>query len=199
MSKMTRNTRKKRQTTRRMHKNIIMTRKSRGGTIPNDIKKCKATFLKKTKKVRSKKLKELSKVLEKQVREKFVNNPKELKEKLNEIRFTKLDKKSVRIADSVVVNANCNPGCKNTILEPGKKLPARYYELFGKDKKTIRIFEKERKSIFGNKTNVLKENFYEKAPKKFVDDIKKDGAISLCSPVEKMPLKLNLKNLFSNK
>lgn len=184
---MTKNTRKKGQATRRKHKNIRITRKRRGGTIPNDVKQCKATFLKKTKKKRLETLKDLREVLEKQVREKFANHPKELKKKLNNIRkFTKLDKKMESVADGTVVKSYCNPGCKNTILEPGEKLPPYYYEQFGKNNQLIKIFEEQRKKIFGNKTDVLKDNFYEKAPKKYVDKIKKDGAISLCSPVEKV-------------
>jgi hypothetical protein len=185
---MIRNTRKKGRTTRRMHKKSRMTRKRSGGTIPNDVKHCKATFLKKMQKVRSETLKDLRNVLEKQVREKFANTPKEMKEKLNNIqKFTKPDKKMERISDIVLTKSYCNPGCKNTILEPGEKLPPYYYEQFGKDKELIKIFEEQRKKIFGNKTDVLKENFYEKAPKRYINEIKKDGAISLCSPVEKAP------------
>ena len=191
---MARNTIKKRQTRRRKHKKFRITRKRRGGTIPNNVKQCKATFLKKTQKMRSETLKDLREVLEKQVREKFANNPKELKEKLNNIRkFTKLDKKMESVADSTLVKSYCNPGCKNTILEPGEKLPASYYKLFGKDKNILKILEEQRKAIFGDKTDVLKENFYEKAPKKYVDEIKKDGAISLCSPITKNPPSLNFK------
>lgn len=190
---MARNTIKKRQT-RRKHKKFRITRKRRGGTIPNNVKQCKATFLKKTQKMRSETLKDLREVLEKQVREKFANNPKELKEKLNNIRkFTKLDKKMESVADSTLVKSYCNPGCKNTILEPGEKLPASYYKLFGKDKNILKILEEQRKAIFGDKTDVLKENFYEKAPKKYVDEIKKDGAISLCSPITKNPPSLTFK------
>jgi hypothetical protein len=184
---MTKNTRKKRQSTRRMYKKTRVTRKRRGGSISSDVKNCKSTFLKKMQKERSEVIKDLKNMLEKQAREKFANNPKELKEKLDNIRkFTKPDKKIERITDTVFTKSYCNPGCKNTILEPGEILPTYYYEHFGKNKELIKIFEEQRKKIFGNKTDVLKDNFYEKAPKKYVDKIKKDGAISLCSPVEKV-------------
>jgi len=184
---MSRNTRKKRRTTRRTHKNIRMTRKRRGGTLSGDVKQCNSTFIKKMQKERSEVIEKLKTMLEKQAREKFANNPKELKEKLDYIRkFTKPDKKIERVTDTVFTKSYCNPGCKNTILEPGEKLPPYYYEHFGKDKKILKILEEQRKKIFGNKTDVLKDNFYEKAPKKYVDKIKKDGAISLCSPVEKV-------------
>ena len=185
---MTRSTRKRNRTTRRMHKKTRMTRKRRGGTVPNDVKQCKDTFIKKMQKERSERLKEVRNVLEKQVREKFENNQKELKAKLNNIRkFTKLDKKMESVADSTIVKSYCNPGCKNTILEPGTKLPDSYYKLFGKEKDVIKFFEEQRKTIFGDKTDVLKDNFYEKAPKKYIDKIKNDGAISLCSPITKNP------------
>ena len=184
-SKRKRSTRKRR--TRRIHKKTRMTRKRRGGSVSSDVKNCKSTFLKKMQKERSETLKDLRNVLEKQVREKFANNPKELKEKLDNIRkFTKLDKKMEKIADSTTVKSYCNPGCKNTILEPGEKLPPYYYEQFGKNKELIKIFEEQRKKTFGDKTDVLKDNFYEKAPKRYVNEIKKDGAISLCSPIEKV-------------
>ena len=183
-----RSTRKNGRTTRRKHKNIRMTRKRRGGGVSSNVKQCKSTFVKKMQKKRSDTLKDLSNVLEKQVREKFANNPKEMKEKLDNIRkFTKLDKKMEKMADNLVIKSYCNPGCKNTILEPGEKLPDSYYKLFGKDKNVIKYFEEEKKKLFGNKTDVLKDNFYEKAPKKYVDEIKKDGAISLCSPITKNP------------
>jgi len=185
---MTRSTRKRNRTTRRMYKKSRMTRKRRGGSISSDVKNCKSTFLKKMQKERSEVIKDLKNMLEKQAREKFANNPKELKEKLDNIRkLTKPDKKIERITDTVFTKSYCNPGCKNTILEPGEKLPPYYYEQFGKNNQLIKIFEEQRKKIFGNKTDVLKDNFYEKAPKKYVDKIKKDGAISLCSPVEKVP------------
>ena len=188
---MTRITRKrstrKKGRTRKMHKKPRMTRKRRGGTIPNDVKQCKSTFVKKMQKKRSETLKDLRNVLEKQVREKFANNPKELKEKLDNVRkFTKPDKKMESVANSLLVKSYCNPGCKNTILEPGEKLPSSYYKLFEKDKEIIKHLEEQKKTIFGNKTDVLKENFYEKAPKRYVNEIKKDGAISLCSPIEKV-------------
>jgi hypothetical protein len=191
---MPKSTRKKRRTTRRKHKNIRMTRKRMGGTIPNDVKTCKSTFVKKMKKVRSETLKDLRNVLDKQVREKFANNPKEMKEKLNNIqKFTKIDKKMESVADGILVKSYCNPGCKNTILEPGEKIPASYYKLFGKDKNILKMLEEQRKTIFRDKTDVLKDNFYEKAPKKYVDEIKKDGAISLCSPITKNQPSLTFK------
>jgi len=79
----------------------------------------------------------------------------------------------------------CNPGCKGTFLEPGNKLTPTYYKKYKDNKDLIKIFENDRKELFGDKTNVLIDEFYEKAPKKFVDKLKKDGAISLCSPVKK--------------
>ena len=47
--------------------------------------------------------------------------------------------------------------------------------------------EKKRKNLFGNKKNILIDNFYENASKKYLDDIKKEGAVSLCSPIVDRP------------
>jgi len=38
-----------------------------------------------------------------------------------------------------------------------------------------------RSDIFGNKTNVLKNDFYEKLPQTIVKKLKKEGAISGCT------------------
>ena len=92
--------------------------------------------------------------------------------------YTKLQKK----ADTSLF---CNPGCKGTFLEPGNKLTPAYYKKYKDNKDLIKIFENDRQELFGDKTNVLIDDFYEKAPKKFVDKLKKEGAISLCAPVKK--------------
>jgi hypothetical protein len=80
----------------------------------------------------------------------------------------------------------CNPGCKGTLLEPGNKLSNTYLEEHKPSKEVLKLFGTYRKTVFGNKTNVLIDDFYEKAPKKMVDKIKKDGGISLCWPMEKV-------------
>jgi hypothetical protein len=45
----------------------------------------------------------------------------------------------------------------------------------------LNITKRIRKSIFGNKTSVLKGDFYEKIPAKNVKEIKEKGAISGCT------------------
>ena len=93
----------------------------------------------------------------------------------------------------------CNPKCKDTFFEEGNKISkevfknaklhlshtlkdpkqsAKAYKLATKTLKTIR------KQIFGNKTNILKNDFYEKLPTKTVKKLKKEGAISGCTMSE---------------
>ena len=86
----------------------------------------------------------------------------------------------------------CNPGCKDTILEPGKstyvskEIEKGMKKIF-KDKKLangmINIVRATRKKIFGNKKNVLdKNNMYNNANKKDKKYLKKKGALSYCAP-----------------
>ena len=71
----------------------------------------------------------------------------------------------------------CNIGCKDTLLEPNS-LSKKYI----KDNKIIIDFmKKSRKELFGNKTTVLDNNFYNKLPKKTTNKLSKKGAISMCS------------------
>jgi len=71
----------------------------------------------------------------------------------------------------------CNVGCKDTLLEPNS-LSKKYI----KDNKIIiDILKKSRKELFGNKTTVLDNNFYNKLPKKTITKLSKKGAISMCS------------------
>jgi hypothetical protein len=96
-----------------------------------------------------------------------------------------VDKKTLALTDKINKTIYCNVGCKGTILEPGEKISSTLAEKYKDSKELLKLFENQRKNIFGEKTDVLKDNFYEKAPKKMVEEIKKDGAISLCSPVTK--------------
>jgi hypothetical protein len=47
----------------------------------------------------------------------------------------------------------------------------------------LNITKRVRKTIYGNKTSVLKGDFYEKIPSKNVKELKKQGAISGCTLV----------------
>jgi hypothetical protein len=87
----------------------------------------------------------------------------------------------------------CNPTCEGTIFESGKAFPKsvqnetqKNFPGNTKTAKTARnsiigIQKFMRKKIFGKKTNVLKDGFYEKLSKKTVADLKKSGAISGCA------------------
>ena len=79
----------------------------------------------------------------------------------------------------------CNPGCKGTLLEPGKKLSgATRKKLLETHKHPIlvKIMEEERKKQFGNKSTLLdKDSFYNKLNKTRKNKYKKDGALSFCT------------------
>ena len=77
---------------------------------------------------------------------------------------------------------NCNINCKNTILEagPSNKLPLALYNRYKHSKVLLKFMQDKRKVIFGNKTNVLVDSFYENTPKKTKDKLIKEGSISEC-------------------
>jgi hypothetical protein len=81
---------------------------------------------------------------------------------------------------------NCNINCKNTLLEAGppNQIPKSMGKEYHNNKQLIDIFNKQRKNIFKNKTNVLVNNFYENTPLKTKNDLLKEGAISQCSPIQ---------------
>lgn len=86
-------------------------------------------------------------------------------------------KKSLEDSRKVCKELYCNIGCKDTLLEPNS-LSKKYI----KDNKIIIDFMKEeRKKIFGKKTNVLDDNFYNKLSKKTSNKLRKKGAISMCA------------------
>jgi hypothetical protein len=76
-------------------------------------------------------------------------------------------------------NDYCNATCKNTMYEPGNKLSKSFVKRL-KLKTSETYFHTRRKEIFGNKTNVLKDGFYEKISSRDVNEMKKLGAISGC-------------------
>lgn len=164
------------------------TKSKRGGAGNNkSIKKCINTFVKTKRKQNKKKIKDLRKMLEKEARLKFKNDKTKLDETLKRIKeFTDLSKTSEKILIDSDIRTFCNPNCEGSILEPGNKLSERYYDDYKSNKNLIKLFEEQRKKVFGKKTNVLVDGFYENAPKKYLEEIKKDGAISLCSPFKKL-------------
>lgn len=78
----------------------------------------------------------------------------------------------------------CNPGCKKTIFQDGKQFPK---DVVIKTKnKSVKAFATKiikgmRKEMFGKKSSILKDNFYEKLTAKTVKDIKKNGGLSGCT------------------
>jgi len=103
--------------------------------------------------------------------------------------FTKESKKekqkTKKLRIDVCKKTYCNVDCKNTIFEKGNTLSDGFINNLKKKKTNltnsiIELHQNQRKNIFGNKTNVLKDNFYEKLSKKTITQLKKEGAISGC-------------------
>jgi isoleucyl-tRNA synthetase len=104
------------------------------------------------------------------------NLTKEEQQLLNKLK--KQLKEQIKILKKNYKLINCNINCKNTLLEPGpaNKIPKE----FQYSKELIKIFTKRRKDVFKNKTNILKDNFYENIPEKDKNKLLKEGAISDC-------------------
>lgn len=77
----------------------------------------------------------------------------------------------------------CNPTCKGTIFQNGKEFPKNIFSA-SNNKSYKNVIKKERKrifsSIFGKKTSVLQNGFYENLTAKTVKNLKQKGAISAC-------------------
>ena len=159
--------------------------------MPNSsVSKCGSTFCKK---VFVPKMKKMLANVSKALTKKFTPEEK--------AKFNKTLKANA-IADSVYIekciNTYCNPNnCKNTVFEAGSKIPNSIFvklkaELEAnpyikkKDipkmiKNTKKTMIEMRKSLFKNKTNVIKNNFYENLSSTDVKQMKKEGAISGCT------------------
>ena len=84
------------------------------------------------------------------------------------------------------VKAHCNPSCKDTIYEAGSQFPKSLEAEIKKEQHgdiILDIIKKTRKRMFGNKKDVLVNDFYKNIPKEKVDKIKKAGAISGCTAI----------------
>ena len=90
--------------------------------------------------------------------------------------------KTKKLRIDVCKKTYCNVDCKNTIFEKGNTLSDGFINNLKKKKTNsiIDLHQNQRKQIFGNKTDVLKDNFYEKLSKKTITQLKKEGAISGC-------------------
>lgn len=84
------------------------------------------------------------------------------------------------------VKVHCNPSCKDTIYQAGSQFP-KSLEAEIKKKQSgdiiLKILKKTRKRMFGNKKDVLVNDFHKNLPKEKVDKIKKAGAISGCTAI----------------
>ena len=88
----------------------------------------------------------------------------------------KYHKKLVRECELIY----CNPTCEGTIFESGKKLSDKFIKSI--NPKRVKDMIKTRKEIFGNKTNVLIDGYYEKEiNSKYSRKNRREGAISYCS------------------
>ena len=76
----------------------------------------------------------------------------------------------------------CNPGCKGTLLEPGKTFSATEKLLeTHKHPILVKITEEERKAIWYKSTLLDKDSFYNKLNKTRKNKYIKDGALSFCT------------------
>ena len=117
----------------------------------------------------------------------FLKNQQSFSDKLSKkfkmkpIKFTQKQKKTmVKQCDK----SYCNPTCKETIFQNGKEFP-KNVKIKNKNKKvkmlTEKIIKETRKKMFGNKTSVLKNGFYQKLNSKNVKYLKQKGALSGCT------------------
>jgi ribosomal protein L31E len=81
---------------------------------------------------------------------------------------------------SSCMNMFCNPGCKNTVFEAGTELSKSVQKKWIRNQAWLDYLNKTRKELFGNKENVLVNDFYEKMKLEYVKKYKKQVAISGC-------------------
>jgi len=111
---------------------------------------------------------------------------KQITEALIKMKSEKGKQETIKTTKEMCSDSFCNIGCKGTLFEPGTKVPNSVFEKHKHKFKDLKIqtmfktvMNQTRANIFGKKTNVLKNNFYEKI--KDLDNIKKKGAISGCA------------------
>lgn len=96
-------------------------------------------------------------------------------------------KKSRLTSKKECIKAHCNPECKGTLFQAGKELLPSVYanaskKIKGKGVAILKsILNSTRKRMFGNKTDVLNNSFYNKLPAKNVTRARKQGALSGCT------------------
>ncbi len=128
--------------------------------------------------------------------EKLKKMNKVMKKISSKFKFSAKERKTMRKSCE---KSYMNPGCKGTIFEdgPANKLPTDANDFIKNNKilkglkgKFGKMFEsmlkKERKSLFGKRKTILKDNFYYKLSNKTVRNLKKKGATSGCTIFEKV-------------
>ena len=142
-----------------------------------NVKKCIETFV--DKKVKYWTDEDTNKEIKKLESKKVTKEEKQLLTKLK-----KQKKEEINTLKKYYKLYHCNINCKNTLLEPGppNQIPKAMQKTFGDSTELIKIFNKRRKDIFKDKTNVLIDDFYEKTPEKMKKQLIKEGAISNCLP-----------------
>lgn len=122
------------------------------------------------------------------------DDKKKIKENIKK-NMNKEKKKIIKMIARECNRQHCNKSCKNTIFEAGKnKYPTIDKDLAKKPelkKLILKLQKSTKKRLFGNKNDILKDNFYEKLSSAKVKQLKKEGAISGC--IEDFPpfMKIN--------
>jgi len=81
----------------------------------------------------------------------------------------------------------CNTDCKGTILEKGRAFPTLHPRILSQLKLQAKLFgssnddiKHDRRQLFGNKTNILRNSVHYKTPRNLERMYKKKGALSIC-------------------
>jgi hypothetical protein len=162
---------------------VSKTRKNRGRMGGSNVSECEKTYCKK--------FLEYATKFSDLYLNKLENLPKDIKNETT----TKLIKvlKTKKYKDTLIKTAKknckinfCNIGCKNTLFESSKDLPKDMIKKYKDSPELLKLMMNAKKDLFGNKTSVLKDNFYEKLSAKDIKQLQSEGAISGC--VKSMPL-----------
>ena len=120
--------------------------------------------------------------MKQEVCEKMKKELEFIKKVLDNFKNKKLVADSKKFELEICRSRFCNEGCKGTILEdgPADTLPKEILVKFKSNPAAIDMFKKMRKEIFGNKTSVLKDNFFEGMKAADKEKYIKEGSISGC-------------------
>jgi hypothetical protein len=176
-------------------------------TLRNKTKKCMKSYCKKFVKMGNNNIQDIiniSKTKIKKINKQLISVKSEdlrkelqLLKKINKILISHLYKKVIHSKSvknhtlRICKDVYCNPYCKKTIFENGKKISNKTFKNYKKtlqyyltkkisDRTLMKEFKTEKRRIFGKKENVLKDNFYEKINPVNIKKMKKVGAISGC-------------------